>query len=42
MSRYPVQPHDLGGVHTYHLKDRKSKVDVGSFGRPHIQGGSVS
>jgi hypothetical protein len=42
MSKYPVQPHDLRRVRTYHLKDRKSKVDVCTFGRPHTQGGSVS
>jgi len=42
MSKYPVRPYDLGRVQTYHLKDRKSKVDVGSFGCPHTRGGSVS
>lgn len=42
MSKYPVQPFDLSGIHTYPLKERPSKVDVRSFGRPHIKGGSVA
>jgi hypothetical protein len=42
MSRYPIHPFDLSGIHTYPLKDRSSKVDVHSFGRPHVKGGAVS
>jgi len=42
MSKYPVRPYDLNRIRSYPLKDRPSKVEVGSFGRPHIWGGSVS
>jgi hypothetical protein len=42
MSKYPVRPFDLSRIHTYPLKDRPSKVEVGSFARPHVKGGSVS
>ena len=41
MSRYPVKPFNLGGIRTYPLKDRPSKVDVGAFARPHIRGASL-
>ncbi|MBZ5497577.1 MAG: hypothetical protein LAP85_14335 [Acidobacteriia bacterium] len=42
MSKYPVEPFDLSRIHTYPLKERSSKVDVRSFGRPHLRGGSVA
>jgi hypothetical protein len=42
MSKYPVRPFDLNRIRTYPLKDRASKVEVASFGRPHVRGGSVS
>jgi hypothetical protein len=42
MSKYRVQPYDLRTIRTYPLKDRKSKVTVDSFCRPHEKGGSVS
>lgn len=42
MSKYPVEPFDLNRVRTYPLKDRLSKVDVGSFGHPHVRGESVA
>ncbi len=42
MSKYPLRPFDLSRIHTYPLKDRRSKVDVSRFGRPHIKGGTVS
>jgi hypothetical protein len=42
MSKYPVEPFDLKRVRTYPLRERLSKVDVGSFGRPHVRGESVA
>ena len=42
MSRYPVHPFDLSRIRTYPLRDRQSKVEVSSFGRPHAEGGSVA
>ncbi len=42
MSRYPLRPFDLSRIHTYPLKERVSKVNVQSFGRPHTKGGSVA
>ena len=42
MSKYPVRPFDLRNIRTYPLKDRSSKVEVSSFGRAHLKGGSVS
>ncbi len=42
MSRYSLRPFDLRRIRTYPLKERASKVDVRSFGRPHLRGGSVS
>ncbi len=42
MSKYPFRPFDLSRIHTYSLKERHSKVDVRSFGRPHEKGGSVA
>ncbi len=42
MSKYPIKPYDLGRVRTYALKDRQSKVELSSFGRPHTRGASVS
>ncbi len=42
MSKYTVKPFDLNRIRTYPLKDRPSKVAVGSFGRPHMRGGSVA
>jgi len=41
-SRYRVQPFDLTRTRTYPLRSRPSKVNVESFGRPHIRGGSVA
>jgi len=34
MSLYPIQPITLGGVHTYPLASRKSKVNVRDFAKP--------
>jgi hypothetical protein len=34
MTIYPIQPITLGGVHTYPLATRKSKVSVREFARP--------
>ena len=34
MSLYPIQPITLGGVHTYPLSSRKSKVNVRDFAKP--------
>ncbi len=42
MTRYPLRPFDLSRIHTYPLKERASKVNVNSFGRPHTKDGSVS
>jgi hypothetical protein len=42
MSRYPFQPFDLNRIRTYPLKERNSKVEVRSFGQPHVKGGSVA
>ncbi len=42
MSRYPIQPFDLRRIRTYALKERPSKVNMHSFGRPHVKGGSVA
>lgn len=42
MSKYRVQPFDLGGVKTYPLKKRASKVSVDNFCRPHEKGSGVS
>jgi hypothetical protein len=38
----PRPPLDLGKVRTYPLADRKSKVGLGDFGKPHVKGGSVA
>ncbi len=42
MSKYRVRPYELAGVHTYPLQERRSKVSVDSFCRPHRKGGSVA
>jgi hypothetical protein len=42
MSKYRVRPFDLGGIRTYPLKNRPSKVAVDAFCRPHEKGGTVS
>ncbi len=42
MSKYKVQPFDLGDIRTYPLESRASKVAVDLFCRPHEKGGSVS
>ncbi len=42
MSKYRVRPYDLGGIKTYPLKSRASKVGVDHFCRPHKKGGSVA
>ncbi len=41
-SRYSVAPIDLGGVRTYPLADRPSKVHTGQFARPHKRGSRIS
>jgi hypothetical protein len=41
MSKYRVVPFDLNRIHTHALNDRQSKVDVRSFGRPHVKGASA-
>jgi hypothetical protein len=33
-SQYPIKPLDLDGISTYPLRDRKSKVHSGLFGKP--------
>jgi hypothetical protein len=35
-------PLDLGGVHTYPLASRKSKMTLADFARPHTAGGSLA
>ena len=35
-------PIDLGNVRTYPLADRKSRVSLADFGRPHVRGADVS
>ena len=35
-------PLDLGGVHTYPLASRKSKVTLADFARPHAPGGTLA
>jgi hypothetical protein len=42
MSKYRVRPFDLGGIRTYPLKSRTSKVATDLFCRPHKKGGTVS
>jgi hypothetical protein len=42
MSKYSVAPHRLDRIRTYPLKDRPSKVDVSTFGRPHTAGASLA
>jgi len=41
MSLYPIQPIVLGGVHTYPLSSRKSKVNVHDFAKPAGRGSSL-
>ena len=41
MTIYPIQPITLGGVHTYPLATRKSKVSVREFARPAKRGISL-
>jgi hypothetical protein len=41
-SRYSIAPIDLGGVRTYPLADRPSKVHTGQFARPHKRGAKIS
>src|SRR5260370_4983225 len=36
MSIYSIQPITLGGVHTYPLASRKSKVSVRNFAKPPV------
>src|SRR6185503_1877279 len=36
------EPLDLRGVRTYPLADRKSKVGLAQFGRPHVPGATLS
>ncbi len=38
----PPKPLDLAGVKTYALADRKSKVTLADFGRPHTRAASVA
>src|ERR1700760_1164463 len=42
MSIYSIQPLALGGVHTYPLASRKSKVSVRDFARPIRRSASIS
>ncbi|HKV64616.1 MAG TPA: hypothetical protein VJO16_22115 [Candidatus Acidoferrum sp.] len=42
MSIYSIQPITLGGVHTYPLASRKSKVSVRDFARPHSANSSLT
>ena len=42
MSVYSIRPITLGGVHTYPLSSRKSKVSVADFAKPILRSGSVS
>ncbi len=42
MSKYRIQPFDMGSTKTYSLESRPSKVTVDLFGRPHEKGGTVS
>lgn len=42
MSKYRVRPYDLSAVNTYPLKERKSKVSVNDFCRPHEKGSGVA
>ncbi len=42
MSKYRIKPYDLSRISTYPLKDRPGKVDVNTFGRPHVRGGLVA
>ncbi len=42
MSKYTVRPFDLGRIRTYPLRERPSKVEVGSFAKPHARGGAVA
>jgi hypothetical protein len=42
MSKYRVRPYDLGGISSYPLKSRASKVTVDFFCWPHEKGGTVS
>jgi hypothetical protein len=38
----PGEPLSLGGVRTYPLAERKSKVGLGDFARPHVRGASLA
>lgn len=38
--RKSLRPLPLGGVRTYRLADRRSKVSLRDFGRPHVRGAS--
>jgi hypothetical protein len=42
MSLYPIQPITLGGVHTYPLATRKSKVTVRDFAKPSGRASSLT
>jgi hypothetical protein len=42
MSLYPIQPITLGGVHTYPLATRKSKVTVRDFSKPSGRASSLT
>jgi hypothetical protein len=42
MSLYPIQPITLGGVHTYPLATRKSKVTVREFSKPSGRASSLT
>jgi hypothetical protein len=42
MSLYPIQPITLGGVHTYPLAARKSKVNVRDFAKPTRRASSLT
>jgi len=42
MSHYPIQPITLGGIHTYPLASRKSKVTAGDLAKPTPRGSSFT
>jgi hypothetical protein len=41
-SRYGIAPIDLGGIRTYPLAERPSKVHTGQFAKPHKRGAKIN
>jgi len=41
-ARAAPRPLDLGGVSTYPLRSRRSKVGIADFARPHVRGAALS